>query len=42
MLKEAYIKSELDNSPDLIESNVYNRLLLNHDVEVSEEFLIKN
>jgi len=42
MLKEAYIKSELDNSPDLIESNVYNRLLLNHDVEVSEEFLSKN
>jgi len=42
MLKEAYIKSELDNSADLIESNVYNRLLLNHDVEVSEEFLIKN
>ena len=42
MLKEAYIKSELDNSPELIESNVYNRLLLDHDVELSEEFLSKN
>jgi hypothetical protein len=42
MLKKAYIKSELDNSPELVESNVYNRLLLNHDVEVSEEFLTKN
>jgi hypothetical protein len=42
ILKEAYIKSELEKSPELIESNIYNRLLLNHDVEVSEDFLNKN
>jgi hypothetical protein len=42
ILKEAYIKSELEKSPELIESNIYNRLLLNHDVEVSEDFLNQN
>ena len=42
MLKEAYIKSELEKSPELIESNIFNRLLLDHEVLIREDFLNKN
>ena len=42
MLKEAYIKSELQKSTELIESNVFNRLLLDHEVLISEDFLNQN
>ena len=42
MLKEAYIKSELEKSTELIESNVFNRLLLDHEVLISEDFLNQN
>jgi hypothetical protein len=42
MLKDAYIKSELEKSPELIESNIFNRLLLDHEVLIREDFLNKN
>ncbi len=42
MLKEAYIKSELEKSSELIESNIFNRLLLDHEVLIREDFLNKN
>ena len=42
LLKEAYVQKELEISPQLSESVLFNRLLLNHDIVVNEKFVNNN
>ena len=42
LLKEAYVQRELEITPQLSESALFNRLLLNHDIVVNEKFVNNN
>ena len=42
LLKEAYVQKELEITPQLSESVLFNRLLLNHEIVVNEKFIDNN
>ena len=42
LLKEAYIQTELERTPQLSEYALFNRLLLNHEIVVNENFINSN
>ena len=42
LLKEAYVQKELEITPQLSESVLFNRLLLNHEIVVNEKFIYIN
>ena len=42
LLKEAYVQKELEITPQLSESVLFNRLLLNHEIVVNEKFVNNN